>query len=207
MSCLAGEEGGTVRLNKRETAGRKAGGAVGGFVSYGWDLALTYVPGLVRGSCGWQGLHEDLEAEQAKGPSGFLVHWPISMEREVAWWPGGHKLVHCVGELLAAREYLGEHELVESELLFQLTREGVEGLPELGERGRLSRRVTPVRLGCMGVMHACMPHCGVGVPASEPYQANFGVHGYVMMAGCDKAHNVTWACPPAVAHCLEGVVV
>jgi hypothetical protein len=166
MVCSAGEEGGTVRLAKRDTGSRKAGGAAGGFVSYGWDIPLMYVPGLLSGSCGWQGLHEDLEAEQAKAPSGFLVHWPISMVRELACWHGGHKLVQRVGELLETREYRGEHELVESKLLFWLTKEGVVGLPELGEGGRLPRSVTPVRMGSMGVMHVCMPHCGVGVPAS-----------------------------------------
>jgi hypothetical protein len=168
---------------------------------------LEYVSGLFRRSCGVQGLHEDLEAEQAKDPSGFLVPWPISGERELGWWPGGHKLVQRAGELLEERDLHGEHEFAKTELLYCLTQDGVEGLPVISEGGRLPQRVSSIRLGYVGVMHACMPHCGRGVPASEPYQANFGVHGYVLLKGCGKGNNVTWACPPGVARCLDRVVV
>jgi hypothetical protein len=174
-------------------------GRAGGWLSFGWDVGLKYVPGLVRKSCGLQGLHEDLEAEQAEDPSGFLVHWPISAERELSWWRGGHKIVRRVGELQNSRTLRGEHEFVETELMYQLVKGGVEGVPEVGENRRVPMSITPIRLGFIGVMHACMPHCGRGVPASEPYQANFGVHGYVMLEGCRKGNNVTWACPPAVA--------
>ncbi len=105
----AGEGSGTPRLARRSVVGKRGAGGVGGGPAYGWDVEVAYVGGLFRRSCGIQGLHEDLEAEQARDPSGFLVHWPISGERELGWWPGGHKLIRRVGELLESRDLHGDH--------------------------------------------------------------------------------------------------
>jgi hypothetical protein len=183
--------------------------AKGGYPGYGWDLELAFVAGLERPGCGLQGTHQDLGGKHAKKAEGFLVHWPISEKRELDWWPGGHKIAEKVREIeerLERRVY-SEDGMADREVYHILLREGVEGVPGVTAGKQVAKEVASVPIGYCAGMHACMPHGGRGVPSMYAYEANLGVHGYVLRKDCYKGDNTTYGYPNAAMRCLADVVV
>jgi hypothetical protein len=104
-------------------------------------------------------------------------------------------------------EFSGDGDSIEERAVRALMEDGVPGLDHLVPGEELQDRVTWVPRGYVGLMHACMPHGGMGVPAMNPFQANFGFHLYVMRQNVDKGVNGTHSCPPGVQSFLANVVL
>ena len=176
-------------------------------VRYGWDLELRGVPGLEQPGFKGQGTHQDLGGENVERPAGFLVHMPLSEERPLRFWPKGHKVVLRAMELMGSGgepALKGGGESVASELALRLSRDGVEGVPEVGPLSKVAPKDVGVLMGYAVGMHACLPHCGGAVPSVSPSQACFGAHGYVLFKGCGKGENVTYECERGVMRVLAG---